>query len=106
MRAHFLINSVKCLVQKSVSNRTVFCAVANYQPYFKHFSTNHIAMVQAKKFIYAKRYEGEPKVTDFKFVEEDLPPLKDGGKHKFFVIVIRIRINTFCSQKSWWKPNI
>lgn len=37
-------------------------------------------MVTAKKFIYAKRFEGLPKVTDFRLEEEILPDLKDGGK--------------------------
>lgn len=42
----------------------------------KSFSTD---MVRAKKFIYAKRFEGEPKLTDFKLVEEELPELQEGG---------------------------
>lgn len=37
-------------------------------------------MVQAKKFIYVKRFEGLPKVTDFRLEEETLPNLDDGGK--------------------------
>lgn len=41
----------------------------------RHFAT----MVKTKKFIYAKAFEGEPKETDFKLVEEELPALKDGG---------------------------
>jgi prostaglandin reductase 1 len=35
-------------------------------------------MVQAKKFIYASAFKGEPKLSDFKLVEEELPALKDG----------------------------
>lgn len=34
---------------------------------------------QAKKFIYAKRFDGMPKVSDFRLEEETLPELKDGG---------------------------
>lgn len=37
-------------------------------------------MVKAKKFIYAKRFDGEPKLSDFELIEEELPSLKDGGK--------------------------
>lgn len=37
-------------------------------------------MVQAKKFIYAQRFDGLPKVTDFKLEEEKLPELNSGGK--------------------------
>lgn len=38
------------------------------------------AMVQAKKFIYSKRFVGLPKLTDFQLEEETLPELQDGGK--------------------------
>lgn len=37
-------------------------------------------MVQAKKFIFAKRFEGMPKISDFRLEEESLPELKDGGE--------------------------
>lgn len=36
-------------------------------------------MVTAKKFIIAKHFVGEPKVTDLTLVEEELPPVEDGG---------------------------
>lgn len=42
-------------------------------------SRNFATMVKTKKFIYAKVFDGEPKETDFKLVEEELPALKDGG---------------------------
>ncbi|KAK7789395.1 hypothetical protein R5R35_006942 [Gryllus longicercus] len=35
-------------------------------------------MVKAKKIVLASRFDGEPKLSDFKVVEEDLPPLQDG----------------------------
>lgn len=35
-------------------------------------------MVQAKKFIYAKRFESMPKITDFRLEEETLPELNEG----------------------------
>jgi len=35
-------------------------------------------MVKAKKFILAVPYDGEPKESNFKLIEEDLEPLKDG----------------------------
>ncbi|XP_055297767.1 prostaglandin reductase 1-like [Sitodiplosis mosellana] len=35
-------------------------------------------MVKAKKFIFAARFDGLPKVTDFRLEEETLPELKDG----------------------------
>lgn len=45
------------------------------------FSTKLIRnkMVIAKKFIYAKRFDGLPKVTDFRLEDETLPELNDGG---------------------------
>nr|CAD7448958.1 unnamed protein product [Timema bartmani] len=35
-------------------------------------------MTKAKKFILAKHFDGEPKESDLKLVEEELPPIKDG----------------------------
>ena len=35
-------------------------------------------MTTAKKFILPNGFKGEPKLTDFKLVEEKLPALKDG----------------------------
>lgn len=37
-------------------------------------------MVKAQKFVLAKQFNGFPKREDMKIVEEELPPLKDGGK--------------------------
>lgn len=37
------------------------------------------AMVQSKKFVYVKRFDGVPKLTDFRLEEETLPELQDGG---------------------------
>jgi hypothetical protein len=37
-------------------------------------------MVKTKKFILAKYFVGEPKADDFTLVEEELPPLKEGGR--------------------------
>ena len=36
-------------------------------------------MFKAKKFVYSKRFDGLPKLTDFQLVEEELPELQDGG---------------------------
>lgn len=35
--------------------------------------------LSAKAFIFDKQFEGFPKETNFKLVEEQLPPLRDGG---------------------------
>jgi hypothetical protein len=47
-------------------------------PYTQTYCTGN--MVKTKKFIFARRFVGEPKEDDFKIVEEELPPLKQGGK--------------------------
>lgn len=41
-------------------------------------------MVIARKYIIVKHFDGEPKETDLKLVEEELPPIEDGGK--YFII--------------------
>ncbi|KAL0272574.1 UNVERIFIED_CONTAM: hypothetical protein PYX00_005493 [Menopon gallinae] len=35
-------------------------------------------MVVSKNFLFVKQFEGEPKESDFRLVEEELPPLNDG----------------------------
>lgn len=35
--------------------------------------------VKAQKYVLSKYFQGEPKKTDFKIVEEELPALKEGG---------------------------
>ncbi|RZB38986.1 prostaglandin reductase 1 [Asbolus verrucosus] len=35
-------------------------------------------MVKARKYVFQKQFEGLPKETDLKLVEEELPPIKDG----------------------------
>ena len=36
--------------------------------------------MKGKKYIYAHKFEGLPKLTDLQLVEEELPPVKDGGR--------------------------
>lgn len=38
-------------------------------------------MVKAKKFLYKTPFVGEPKVTDFELVEEELAELQDNGNY-------------------------
>ena len=35
---------------------------------------------KARKFVLRNAFQGVPKPEDFEIVEEDLPPLKDGGR--------------------------
>lgn len=37
-------------------------------------------MVVARKYLLVRKSEGLPKPSDFKLVEEELPPLKENGK--------------------------
>ena len=39
-------------------------------------------MVKAKRWILRKSFQGLPKREDLEIVEEELPPLKDGGYMK------------------------
>jgi prostaglandin reductase 1 len=48
-------------------------------------------MVKSKTWIMAKSFEGEPKLEDFKLVEEELPTLKDGGILSNFFIQVSIQ---------------
>ena len=41
--------------------------------------------MKAKKVTLAKRFEGAPKLSDFKIIEEDLPEeLQNGGRSKYY----------------------
>ena len=40
--------------------------------------------MKGKKYIYAHKFEGMPKLTDLQLVEEELPPVKDGGRLQGF----------------------
>lgn len=37
-------------------------------------------MVKAQKFVYAKHFQDEPKLSDFDLQHEELPELSEGGK--------------------------
>lgn len=41
-------------------------------------------MVKAKKFIYKTPFVGEPKVTDFQLIEEELPALEENGEYLLY----------------------
>lgn len=43
-------------------------------------------MVASKKFVLAKHFDGPPKESDLQLVEEELPPIKDGGNIYHFYI--------------------
>lgn len=46
-------------------------------------------MVKARKYILAKHFDGFPKKEDFQIVEEELQPLKDGGKLRARVLELK-----------------
>lgn len=50
-------------------------------------------MVKAKKFIYKTPFVGEPKVTDFQLVEEELPGLQENGEKQTFSASILLLIS-------------
>ena len=49
--------------------------------------------MRGQKFIYAHRFKGMPKVADLQLVEEEIPPIKNGG-------ICKMIINYYCSMKS------
>ncbi|XP_031627908.1 prostaglandin reductase 1-like [Contarinia nasturtii] len=62
---------------RSVFFANSFLLIKNiFQQQQSSYTTNK--MVNAKKFIFAKRFDGLPKVTDFRLEEEVLEELKDG----------------------------
>lgn len=42
-------------------------------------------MVKAKKFVYVKHFQDEPKLSDFDLQHEELPELNEGGKRLLFI---------------------
>ena len=44
-------------------------------------------MVVTKKFILSKHFKGEPKSSDVKLIEEELPPIKDGGQYIIHIYI-------------------
>lgn len=64
----------------SILKRTALKASVFISPTAVSRHRNLATMVKAQKFIYNKRFVGEPKLTDFTLEEEELPALKDGGK--------------------------
>jgi hypothetical protein len=44
-------------------------------------------MVKSKKFILAQHFVGEPKESNLKLVEEDVPALKDRGNFSVYVYI-------------------
>lgn len=80
---YHVINKVKAVYQFIFSFIRLFllssCIRAeNYFSWIVHLFLK-CTMVIAKTLIYAKRFEGMPKVTDFRLEEETLPELSDGG---------------------------
>lgn len=46
----------------------------------RKFSTQSCKMVKARKYVLVKYFTEKPQPTDLKLVEEELPPLKNGGR--------------------------
>lgn len=51
-------------------------------PGIRKFSTQSREMVRARKYVVVSYFENEAKPTDLKLVEEELPPLQNGGMKK------------------------
>lgn len=84
MSSIFSVSSVVSLLLKKSSTAVSVSRAA---------ATISTTMVTAKKYVLDKHFQGEPKRSDFKIVEEELPPLQNGGR------IIRI-IEKLCAQNS------
>lgn len=62
-----------------------------------------MSSVIARKWLLKKNYEGTPKREDLEIVEEELPPLKDGGQAA--AIFMHQHIMLIILQSSWWRLN-
>lgn len=60
-------------------------AILNY------FIVYTCAKNQARKFVYTEKFQGLPKISDFRLEEESLPELKNGGKRCFNFIIIFLK---------------
>lgn len=59
-------------------------------------------MTRADKFVYVQRFAGEPKLSDFKIISEELPELEDNGKFKSESIKKNRTINFDFILKMCW----
>lgn len=48
----------------------------------KRFYSGVSKKIRAQKYVLTKYFQGEPKKSDFKLVEEEIRDLKDGGKQE------------------------
>ncbi|XP_011643514.1 prostaglandin reductase 1-like [Pogonomyrmex barbatus] len=72
--------SLKAVISRSLYNNEISAKKLNSKNFWiqKDFSTQVYKMVKARKYIVANYFVNEPKPTDFKLVEEELPPLQNG----------------------------
>ena len=46
-----------------------------------------MSSVKARKYVLRSNFSGMPKREDLELVEEELPPLKDGGENRLIVAI-------------------
>lgn len=51
-----------------------------------------MVLYTAKKWIYARAFDGEPKLDDFRLEEEVMPAIKDGGKFQLLFEALFVSI--------------
>ena len=54
-----------------------------------------------KKWVVKSSYKGDPKREDLEIVEEELPPLKDGGRVQFVFGIVRTHCLCVGGQKGF-----
>ena len=62
-----------------------------------------MSSVKARKYVVRSQFAGTPKREDLEIVEEELPPLKDGGKYSDNCkggeyVVYKIQKNEHCMR--------
>lgn len=61
----------------------------------KRFYSGSSSNLKAQKYVLTKYFQGEPKKSDFKIVEEAIPELKDGGETEIIILNASC-FRTFC----------
>lgn len=63
----------------TIYRKRITCRMMMLTVNFYRFSS---VMGKNKRWVYAKHFQGEPKVSDFELREEEIHPLKEGGTYK------------------------
>lgn len=57
--------------------------------------------IRAKKYISVRNFQGDPKLSDIQFVEEDLPALKNG---EVLIEALYLSVDPYIRVVQSWSP--